>query len=166
MRNCNVCQKFNNIIHVQATTLHSVSSSWPFYKWGIDIMGLLPLATIHRKFILVATIISPCGKKPRQIKVTQLIQFVQKSIVCRFGVPYSIVLDNGPQFISKPFQQFYTEYGIKKCLLYTSISPIQQPSRSHKQDITRLSKKQLTKVKGKLVDELPIALWAYRTTPK
>ena len=55
VRNCDTCQKFDNIIHALATTLHSVSSSWPFYKLGIDIMGLLPQATGKRKFILVAT---------------------------------------------------------------------------------------------------------------
>ena len=32
MRNCDVCQKFGNIIHVLAMTLHSVTSPWPFYK--------------------------------------------------------------------------------------------------------------------------------------
>ena len=32
VRNYNVCQNFGNIIHVPATTLHSVSSPWPFYK--------------------------------------------------------------------------------------------------------------------------------------
>ena len=44
VRNCDIFQKFGNIIHILAMTLHSVSSLWPFYKWGIDIMGLLPLA--------------------------------------------------------------------------------------------------------------------------
>ena len=32
-----------------------VSSLWPFYKWGVDIVGPLALATGQRKFILVAT---------------------------------------------------------------------------------------------------------------
>ena len=39
VRNIDVGQKVGNIIHVPATTLHSVSSPWPFYKWGIDIVG-------------------------------------------------------------------------------------------------------------------------------
>ena len=55
MRKCDVCQKFGNAIHVPAKALHSVTSPWPFYKWGIDIMGALPLATTQRKFMLVAT---------------------------------------------------------------------------------------------------------------
>ena len=53
VRKCDVCQRFGNVIHVLA--LHYVTSLWPFYKSGIDIMGPLPLATAQRKFILVAT---------------------------------------------------------------------------------------------------------------
>ena len=45
VRRCDVCQKFGNVIHVPAKALHSVTSPWPFYKWRIDIMGPLPLAT-------------------------------------------------------------------------------------------------------------------------
>ena len=55
VKKCDICKKIGNIIHVLATTLHSVSSPWPFYKWGIDIMGMLPLATGQQKLILVAT---------------------------------------------------------------------------------------------------------------
>ena len=35
-------QKFGNIIHAPTTTLYSLSSPWPLYKWGIDIVGMLP----------------------------------------------------------------------------------------------------------------------------
>ena len=116
MKNCDICHKFNNIIHVPATTLNSMSSPWPFYKWGIDIVGPSPLATGQRKFILVATYYFTKWEKTEtyaQIKATQLMQSVQKNIVCRFGVPHSIISNNGPQFISKPFQQFCIEYRIK-----------------------------------------------------
>ena len=55
MRKCDVCQRFGNVIHVSSEALHSVTSPWPFYKWGIDIVGPLPLTTGQRKFMLVAT---------------------------------------------------------------------------------------------------------------
>ena len=45
VRKCDVCQKFGNVIHVPTKALHFVTSLWPFYKWGIDIVGLLLLAT-------------------------------------------------------------------------------------------------------------------------
>ena len=45
LHKCDVCQRFGNVIHVPAEALHFVTSPWIFYKWGIDIMGPLPLAT-------------------------------------------------------------------------------------------------------------------------
>ena len=52
---CDVCQRFGNVIHVPAEALHSMTSPWPFYKWGMDIVGPLPMVTDQRKFMLVST---------------------------------------------------------------------------------------------------------------
>ena len=97
MRKCDVCQRFRNVIHVPAEALHSVTSPWPFYKWGMDIMGPLPLAS-QRKFMLVSTDYFTKWAEAEayvQVIATQLIQFVQRNIVCSFGVPHSLVSDNG-----------------------------------------------------------------------
>ena len=55
VRKCDVCQRFNNIIHVPAEILHFVTSMWPFYKWGMDVMGPMPVATSQQEFMLVST---------------------------------------------------------------------------------------------------------------
>jgi len=39
--------------------------------------------------------------------------FVWKNIVCRFGIPRTIILDNGRQFDSQGFRLFYSNLGIK-----------------------------------------------------
>ena len=81
-------------------------------------------------------------------------------------VSHSLVSNNRPQFISKAFQQFCTEYGIKN--VYSSP---QYPQSNGQAEVTsktllRYLKKRLTTAKGKRVDELPISLWAYRATPR
>ncbi|XP_026398598.1 uncharacterized protein LOC113294417 [Papaver somniferum] len=38
---CEECQRFGKKIHAPSVTLDSVVSSWPFAKWGIDIVGPL-----------------------------------------------------------------------------------------------------------------------------
>ena len=86
--------------------------------------------------------------------------------MCQFRVPHSIVSNNGPQFISKSYQQFCTECGIKNIH-----STPRHPQSNRQAKVTNKTlldylKKGLTAAKGKWVDELPIALWAYRTTPK
>ena len=86
--------------------------------------------------------------------------------MCRFWVPYSLVLDNGLQFISKAFQQFCIEYGIKN--VYSSPQYPQSNGKAEVMNKTllRYLKNILTMVKGKWVDESAIALWAYRTTSR
>ena len=39
---CDRCQRFGNIQHVPAEHLTTITSSWLFSTWGIDIMGPLP----------------------------------------------------------------------------------------------------------------------------
>ena len=40
-------------------------------------------------------------------------KFVWKNIVTRFGVPDSLISDNGLQFDSRTFHEFYSNLGIK-----------------------------------------------------
>ena len=42
-----------------------------------------------------------------------------KNIVCRFGIPQSIVTDNGPQFDSRVYRNFCSELKIKN--LYSTL---------------------------------------------
>ena len=39
--------------------------------------------------------------------------FVWKNIICRFGIPRTIILDNGRQFDSQGFRDFCSGLGIK-----------------------------------------------------
>lgn len=44
------------------------------------------------------------------------VKFVWKNIVCRFGVPRAIVLDNAKQFTDDPFKSWCAEMNIQqKC---------------------------------------------------
>ena len=97
--NYDTCQKFNDIIHALASTLHLVSSPWRFYKYGIDIVGPIRQAIGQRKFILVATDYFTKwaeAKAYAHITANHLIQFVQRNIICLFRVPHSFISDNWP----------------------------------------------------------------------
>jgi hypothetical protein len=38
--------------------------------------------------------------------------FLWKAIICRFGIPYALVTNNGTQFACKPFQDWCAELKI------------------------------------------------------
>ena len=97
---------------------------------------------------------------------THLVQFVQKNIMYRFGVLHSIVSNNGLQFISKAFQQLCTKYKIKNVYSTPQYPQSNGPIVVTNKTLLGYLKKRLTTVKGKWVNKLPIALWAYRTMPK
>jgi len=44
VRKCDKCQRFSNLHHAPPEYLSSVISPWPFFKWGVGILGPFPLA--------------------------------------------------------------------------------------------------------------------------
>jgi transposase InsO family protein len=92
-----------------------------------------------------------------------------KSIVFRFGVPHSIITDNGTNFTSKEFQDYCEGLEIK--LKFTSVAHPKTNGQVKKANglISNGIKKRLLapleKAKHAWVDELPSVLWSLRTTP-
>ena len=102
------------------------------------------------------------------VKITakHITSFVNKFIVCRYGIPYKIISDNGTQFEGGAFDEYCRERGIRR-----SFSAVVHPQANGQVEaINRVLKKnlktKLEKMKGAWVDELPNVLWAYRTTPR
>ena len=94
----------------------AITSLWPFAQWGIDIMGSLPQGKRQVKFLLVAiNYFTKCVEAEALAIITKakVRSFVWKNIVCRFGIPQTIISDNGRQFDSQGFRSFYSSLGIK-----------------------------------------------------
>ena len=118
--------------------LVSISNPWPFAQWGIDIVDPLPTAPAQKKLLLVATDYFSKWIEVdafSSIKDRDVTRFIWKNIVCRFDIPRSIVSDNGPQFDSRVYRDFFQELKIKKFIFYSSIPPKQWPSRSLQQNL-------------------------------
>ena len=76
----------------------SISLPWPFSTWGIDIVGSLPQGKKKVKFLLVAIdYFTKWVKAEPLAAITEgkIQGFVWKSIVYRFGIPKTIISDNG-----------------------------------------------------------------------
>jgi len=93
-------------------------------------------------------------------------KFLWDHIVCRFGVPHSIVSDNGKQFDNTATRRFCEGLGIRKDFS----APIHPQSNGQVEAVNKILKytlkKRLDDLKGRWAEELPKVLWAYRTTSR
>ncbi|GAU47711.1 hypothetical protein TSUD_177160 [Trifolium subterraneum] len=144
---CDKCQRFSNLHQAPPEHLSSVVSLWPFFKWGVDILGPFLEA-------VVATITAERIRK-----------FYWRKIICRFGLPRVLVTDNGTQFASSNVADFCKEWGIQ--LSFTSVEHPQANGQAESTDkiILQGLKKRLEVSKRLWVEELPMVLWSYHTTP-
>ena len=116
VKKCKACQEHAKISHLPSKPLTSIISPWPFQQWGIDILGPLPIGRGQCKFIIVAMdyfTIWAEAKPLATITEQKVCNFVWRSIICRFGIPRSLMSDNGKQFDNPKFRDFCAELGIK-----------------------------------------------------
>ena len=93
-------------------------------------------------------------------------KFVWRNIVTRFGVPKSLVSDNGLQFDSRAFREFCSDLGIKNKYSTPAYPQSNGQTEATNKAIMNGLKKILEGTKGRWAEELPNVLWAYRTTPR
>lgn len=168
VKTCEKCQRFSPLIRAPAEDLLPLTSPWPFAQWGLDIVGPLPMATGKRKFLLIGTdYFTKWIEGEALAKITEAVveRFVWNKIITRFGVPYSIISDNGSQF-GKKFKAFCAQYGIRNYYSTPAYPQSNGQAEASNKTILKSLKKRLEKKKGKWPDELPAVLWAYRTTPR
>ena len=92
-------------------------------------------------------------------------KFLWKNIVTRFGVPSTLISDNGLQFDSKSFRRYCCELGITNRYSTPAYPQGNGQVKAVNKVIVNKLKKRLDDAKGRLVEELPHVLWTYRTTP-
>ena len=91
-------------------------------------------------------------------------KFLWKNIVTRFGVPNTLILNNGLQFDSKSFRRYYGELGITNRYSTSAYPQGNRQVEAVNKVIVNGLKKRLDDAKGRWVEELPHVLWTYRTT--
>jgi hypothetical protein len=115
VRTCEGC-----LFHVRRTNLpvhalQTIPVTWPFIVWGLDIIG--PLRKAPRGYIHLLVIMDKFPKwieaRPiTNLKVEQVVSFFT-DIIHRFGVPNSIITDNGSQFTGRKFLEFCDKHHIR-----------------------------------------------------
>jgi transposase InsO family protein len=92
-------------------------------------------------------------------------KFFCQNIVCRFGVPYEVTVDNGKQFDTADFREFCTYLGTRLC--FASVYHPQSNGAVERANgiIFAGIKKNITKLpKRKWVKEFLRVIWLHNTT--
>jgi hypothetical protein len=99
-KGCKACQRFENIQLAPVGVMNSIVNLWPFRGWGLDFISEKHLGSSKGHwFIFVATdyLIKWTEAVPlRNMTHQEVISFVQKHIIYRFGVPQTLTTDQGP----------------------------------------------------------------------
>ena len=93
-----------------------MTAPWPFAQWGLDIMGSFPIAIRQLKFLVVGIdyfIKWVEAEAMATITEKNIRNFVWRNIICRYGIPRVLVLDNGKQFNNDSFKDFCLQLRIK-----------------------------------------------------
>jgi hypothetical protein len=148
-RSCEACQKFSPCSGRPSQFTKLIAHTWPLQRWGLDIVRPLPMAQGNLKFTFVAVEYFTKWIEARAVstitsKTAQ--KFFWQNIVCRFGVPSELTVDNGKQFDSQDFKDFCFSIGTK--LAFASVYHPQSNGV-----VERANGKIFTAVKKMLLDD-------------
>ena len=89
-----------------------------------------------------------------------------KRIICKFGIPRTIISNNERQFNNQAFKDFYSGLGIKNQFSSPWHSQANGQTKVTNRTLLKIIKAKLDDAKGAWPEELPNVLWAYRTTAR
>lgn len=126
-----------------------------------------PPSSGRHHFILAATdYFSRCAEAIllREVKYDNVINFLERHIICRFGIPRRITLDNGKAFTSTKMARFVNKYKIDWNYSTGYYPQANGLAEAFNKTLGGILKKTVSKHKRDWHDRLFEVLWAYRVT--
>jgi hypothetical protein len=134
----------------------------------MDIVDPIPTAPSNHTHVVVAVeYFSKWVEAKPLLSITSatIQKFFWQNIVCRFGVPYEVTVDNDKQFDSTDFKDFCAYLGTKLC--FASVYHPQSNGVVERANgiIFADIKRNITELpKSKWAEELPRVIWSHNTT--
>jgi hypothetical protein len=167
VQKCENCQKCARDQKQSSSLTQLIQPTWPLQRWGLDLLGPLPPAQGNLKYVVVAVeyFSKWIEAKPLATITSATVQkFFWQNIVCRFGVPKAITIDNGTQFDVETFKTFCTQIGTK--IHFTSVRHPELNGlveRANGIIIIGIMKSIFNQPRGKWPDELIKVVWNHNT---
>ncbi|XP_027337828.1 uncharacterized protein LOC113851515 [Abrus precatorius] len=139
-----------------------------FDVWGIDFMGPFPSSFGFLYILLVVDYVSKWveAKATKTNDARVVAEFVCSNLFCRFGIPRTIISDQGSHFCNKTMEVLLRKYGVLH-----KVSTAYHPQTNGQAE---LSNREIKKILERVVQphrkdwsrRLDDALWAHRTAFK
>ena len=167
-RSCHDCQIHGDFKHQPPVPLHPTIPSWPFDAWGIDVIGMIdPPSSGGQCFILAATDYFSRRAEAiplREVKFDNVINFLERHIIYRFGIHRRITSDSRKAFTSTKMARFANKYKIDWNYSTGYYPQANGLAEAFNKTLGGILKKTVSKHKGDCHDRLFEALWAYHLT--
>jgi transposase InsO family protein len=168
VKTCKACQFAAKHQRRPGAPSQLITPTWPLQRWGMDIVGPLPTTQCNFKFVVVVVeyFIKWIEARPlATITSATIRKFFWQQIICRFGVPRELTVDNGKQFNCQDFREYCRSIGTKLC--FASVYRPQSNGaveRANRQIFSAIKKCLFEQKKGKWADELCRVIWSHNTT--
>ncbi|KAL3693085.1 hypothetical protein R1sor_006736 [Riccia sorocarpa] len=174
VRRCDACQRQGKPLSRYTSLLSPILAARPFQKWGIDFVGPInpPSRGTRHRYILVATdYVTKWAEAAsfQHARAATTVQILHHNIISRFGVPMTIITDNGSHFVNEAVAELAQSYGIEhqRSTPGTPYHPQTNGQVERTNGILVTVLKKTISVNPTDWDKKLIgALWAYRTTFK
>jgi hypothetical protein len=171
VQKCAGCQRFSAKQHQPASTLNTIPITCPIDVWGLDMVGPFMTSRCGMTHLLVAVYKFTKWIEAKPIKKLNgptAVTFI-KDITVRYGIPHSIITDNGTNFAKGALARFCGAQGIRLDL--ASVAHPQSNGQVERANGLILSGIKLWLVEplersaSYWIEDLPAVLWSLRTTP-
>jgi ribonuclease HI len=145
-----------------------IQPTWPLQRWCLALLGPLPPAQGNLRYVVVDVeyFSKWIEAKPLATITSVTVQkFFWQNIVCRFGVPKAITMDNETQFDAETFKDFCDQIGTK--IHFASVRHPESNGlveRANGIIMTAIMKLIFNQPRGKWPDELIKVVWSHNTT--
>lgn len=168
VKKCDKCQRYASLHHALAELLHFITTPWPFYQRGLDILFPFPLTPSRLKFLIIRMNYFTKWIKIKvvsKIRAKRVPHFYRHIIMWKFGFPDVIILDNRFLFSITSMVNFCNDIGVQTNFIFTIHPQANGKSESSNKVTLKGIKKKWDDTKVLWVEYLHKVLWSYHTTP-
>lgn len=132
VKHCEVCLTYKSTnLPLPGLMQNPKKVQRPFQVLSTDLLGPLPRSREGFRFILVVSDYFTkytCLFPLRNSLAKTVVRYIENHVFMRFGVPQCIIMDNGPQYISREMQGLKEKYKIPNFFFNCRFTPQNNPS--------------------------------------